>query len=135
MNKHIRQLTVIGWALIAAAVLIAGCKGRGNDENVEATAQAAGRLPTLEAQMTQFGVQNPDIFNTPATVVIATPGAEPESQTDPDAFLTNVALTNAPFYGQGGSGGEVTGGGSGGGEPDRCRSDHLPRSGIHGKTL
>lgn len=126
MSKHIRQLAVIGWVLITAAVLIAGCKGRGNDEGAELTAQAEGRLPTLEAQMTQFGVQNPDIFNTPATVVIATPGAESESQTDPDAFLTNVALTNAPFYGQGGSGGGVTGGGSGEGNPDYVGTGGTP---------
>ncbi len=116
MSKRIRHLAVIGWALIAVAGLIAGCKGRSNDEIAEATSQAEGRLPTLEAQMTQFGVQNPEMFNTPATVVIATPGAESgeaQSETDPDAFLTNVALTNAPFYG---SGGGVVGGGGGSGD-------------------
>jgi hypothetical protein len=129
MSKRVRQLVVVGWVLIVAAGLIAGCKGRGNDENADATAQAEGRLPTLEAQLTQFSIQltqNPDIFNTPATVVIATPEGNLGTPVDPDAFLTSVAQTNAPFYGSGGSGGAVTGGGSGDGNLDYVGTGGTP---------
>jgi len=103
---------------VSAALLLAGCGGGASSRaDATATAQIAARLPTLEAQLTLFSLeQTQQPAGGPATPAaaesVATEAAPVGDDPDPAAFLTNVALTNAPILGGagGGSGAAISGG-------------------------